>query len=58
MRKRQLDTASYAFTFSSTTEEKGLTGVTRVILTPKKHIPKKNKNIKSKALSPFDTKKK
>ena len=56
MRKRQLDTASYAFTFSSATGEKVLTGVTRVILTPKKHIPKKNKNIKSKVLSPFDPK--
>ena len=35
------------------TGEAGLTGGTRINLTPDKHIPKKKKYIKPKALSPF-----
>ena len=38
---------------SSATGETGLEGGTRVSVTPEKRIPKKKKNIKSKALSPF-----
>ena len=40
---------------SSSSVESGLTGLTRVNVTPKKHIPKKHKYIKPTALSPFIT---
>ena len=53
VRKHQRDTSSYASSLSSATGETGLTGGTRVSVTSEKSIPKKNKNIKSKALSPF-----
>ena len=53
MRKHRRDIASYTSSLSLATGEKGLSGVTRVSVTPEKRIPKKKKNIKSKALSPF-----
>ena len=53
VRKFQIYTASYKSSISSEKVEKGLTGGTRVSVMPEKCIPKKNKNIKSKALSPF-----
>ena len=53
MCKHQRDTASRTSYLSSSTRETGLTGGTRVNITPEKHIPKKKKYIKSKALSPF-----
>ena len=51
--KHQRDTASVTSSLSSSRGETGLTGGTRVIVTPEKHIPKKKKYIKPKALSPF-----
>ena len=53
VRKNQRDTASYTSSLSSATGETGLAGGTRVSVTPEKRIPKKKKNIKPKALSPF-----
>ena len=53
--KHQRDASSYTYSFSYTTVETGLTGGTRVCVTPEKFIPKKKKNIQSKALSPFIT---
>ena len=44
---------SYTSYLSSATGETGLTGGKGVSVTPEKRIPKKKKNIKSKALSPF-----
>ena len=51
--KHWRDTASYTYSLYSATGETGLTGGTIVSLTPEKRIPKKKKNIKSLALSPF-----
>ena len=51
--KHQINTASHTYSLSSSTIETGITGGTRVNVTPEKRIPKKNKCIKSKALSPF-----
>ena len=51
--KRQKYTSSYTSSLSLETGETGLTGGTRVSVTPGKRIPKKKKNIKSLALSPF-----
>ena len=51
--KHQRDTASSAYSLSSSTGETGLTGGTLVSVTLQKRIPKKKKYIKSKALSPF-----
>ena len=53
MRKHQRDTSSYTSYLYLETGETSLTGGTRVSVTPDKRIPKKNKNIKYKALSPF-----
>ena len=53
MHKNRRDTASYTYYLSSARGETGLTGGIIVIVTPEKYIPKKNKNIKSLALSPF-----
>ena len=53
MRKHQRDTSSYTSYLYLATGETGLTGGTRVSVTPNRRIPKKKKNIKSKALSPF-----
>ena len=53
VRKHQRDTASYKSSLPSSTGETGLTVGTRVSLTPEERIPKKKKNIKYKALSPF-----
>ena len=53
VQKHWRDTASFTSYLSSETGETGLTGGTRVIVTPEKLIPKKKKNIKSLALSPF-----
>ena len=53
MRKHQIDTASHLSSLSSSIGETCLTGGTRVSVTPEKRIPKMNKYIKSKALSPF-----
>ena len=53
VRKHQRDTASCTYYLSLTTVETGLTGVTRVSVTPEKLTPKKKKYIKSKYLSPF-----
>ena len=43
----------YTYYLYSATGETGLTGGTRVSVTTQKRNPKKKKNIKSKALSPF-----
>ena len=51
--KHQRDTDSYTYYLSSSTVETRLTVVTRVNVTPEKHIPKKKKYIKYEALSPF-----
>ena len=51
--KKQRDAASVKPSLYSSTGESGLTGVTRVNLTPYKRIPKKQKYIKPKDLSPF-----
>ena len=51
--KHRRYTSSYTYFLSSATVETGLTGGTRLSVTPEKRIPKKNKNIKSKAFSPF-----
>ena len=53
MCKHQISSASYKSDWSSSTTETGLTGGTRVNVTPERHIPKKNKYIKPNALSPF-----
>ena len=53
VRKHRRDTASVTSSLSSSTRESGLTGGTRVNLTPEKRIPKKKKYIKPKALYPF-----
>ena len=53
VRKHQRDTASHTYSLSSSTVETGLTGGTIVNVMPGKHIPKKNKFIKYKALSQF-----
>ena len=53
MRKHQIDTASVTYSLSSSMGESGLTGGTRVNVTPEKRIPKNKKYIKPKALSPF-----
>ena len=53
MRKHKKDTASYTCYLSSATVETGLTGVTRLSVTPEKRITNKKENIKSLALSPF-----
>ena len=53
VRKYQRYTSSYTSYLSSSTVETGLTGVTRVNVTPEKLIPKKHKYIKPTALSPF-----
>ena len=45
VQKHRRDTACYTSYFSSSTGETGLTGGTRVSLTPGKRIPKKKKNI-------------
>ena len=45
VRKHQRDTASVTTYLSSSTGETGLTGGTRVNVTPEKLIPKKNKYI-------------
>ena len=52
VRKCHIDTASYMFSLSSSTEETGLTGGTGVNVTPEKRNPKEKKYIKSKYLSP------
>ena len=51
--KNRRDTAYYTYSLSSATGETVLTGGTSVSATPEKIIPKKKKNIKSKALYPF-----
>ena len=51
--KHQRDTDSYTSSLSLATGETGLTGGTRLSLTPEKRIPKKKKILKSLALSPF-----
>ena len=51
--KHQRDTSSYTYYLSSETVETGLTGGTRVSLTPEKRIPNNRENTKSKALSLF-----
>ena len=51
--KHQRDTSYYTYSLSSETVETGLTGGTRVSLTPEKRIPNNRGNIKSKALSLF-----
>ena len=43
--KHQRDTSSHTSYLSSSTGETGLTGGTRVNVTPEKHITKKNKYI-------------
>ena len=43
----------YLSSLSEATGKTGLTGGTRVSVTPEKRIPKKKKNIKSLALSPL-----
>ena len=53
LRKHRRYEPSYKPSLSSATGETGLTGVTRVSVLPEKRIPIKNKNMKSKALSPF-----
>ena len=53
VRKHQRDTDYYTYSLYSSTGETGLTVGTRVNMTPEKRIPKKKKNIKYKALSPF-----
>ena len=53
MRKHQRDTAFVTSSLSSSTVETGLTGGTRVNVTPEKRITKKKKYIKPKALYPF-----
>ena len=53
VRKHRIDTASITSSLFSSPVESGLIGWTSVNLTPDKRIPKKKKNIKSKALSPF-----
>ena len=53
MRKHQRYKSSHTSSFYSPMGETGLTGGIRVSVTPEKRIPKKKKNIKSKALSPF-----
>ena len=53
VRKHQRDTASYTSSLSSEMGKTGLELGTRVNVTPEKRIPKKKKNIKYKALSPF-----
>ena len=55
VRKHQRYTDSHTSSLSSSTVETGLTGGTRVTVTPGKRIPKKNKCIKSTALSPIIT---
>ena len=51
--KNQKDTSSHTYYFSLSTVETGLTGGTRVNVTPGKRIPMNKKYIKSKAFSPF-----
>ena len=53
MRKNQRDTTYVTSSLSSSMEESGLSGGTRVKVTTEKRIPKKNKYIKPKVLSPF-----
>ena len=53
MHKHQRYISSYISSLSSAMVETGLTGGTRIIVTPGKRIPKKKKTIKSLALSPF-----
>ena len=53
MRKHRRDTASYTYYLSSAKIIAGLTGGTRVSVTPDKRILNKKKNIKYRALSPF-----
>ena len=53
MHKHRRYTASYTISMSSETGETSLTGGIRVIVTPEKRIPKKNKNIKNLSLYPF-----
>ena len=53
MRKHRRDTSYYTHFLSSATGETGLTGGTRLSVTPGKRIPNEKKNIKSLALSPF-----
>ena len=50
---KKIDTASVKSSLSSSTGESGLTGGTRVNITPEKLIPKKHKHIKPTALSKF-----
>ena len=53
MHKHRRYTASSTSYLYSETGETSLTGGKRVGVTPEKRIPKKKKNIKSNALSPF-----
>ena len=53
MHKNRRDISSRTYSLSLATVETCLTGGTRVSVTPEKRIPKMNKYIKSKALSPF-----
>ena len=53
MRKHQRDTASRTSYLSLSTGETGLTGGTRVSVTPEKRIPKNKKHIKSLPLTQF-----
>ena len=51
--REKIDTASVTSSLYSSTGESGLTGGTRVNITPKKRIKKKHKYIKPPNLSPF-----
>ena len=49
VRKHQRYTASVTYSLASSTGETGLTGGTRVNVTPEKRIPKKKKYIKNQS---------
>ena len=53
LHKHLRDTASNTYSLSSATGETGLSGRTRVSVTPEKLIPKKKKHIKPLSLYPF-----